>query len=98
MLTRASKNIFLTEDVYINEAIKKGEWRQLIVDSMTVGESKLQMKNNYSLDSFVEERLHFSYKTHMSGGNERLLCLEKMATSVRIFNSKMLMEMKKVAE
>ena len=47
MLTRASKNIFLTEDVYINEAIKKGEWRQLIVDSMTVGESKLQMKNNY---------------------------------------------------
>ena len=40
VLTLASQFVF-TEDVYINKAIKKGEWRQLIIESMTVDEFKL---------------------------------------------------------
>ena len=35
------------------------------------------MQNNYSLDSFVEERLHFSYETHISGGNKKVVVLEE---------------------
>ena len=61
---------------------------------MTVDELKVQMQNNYYLGGIVVERLHFSYETHTSGGNEMLFCLDNMVTSVRILNSKMLMEMR----
>ena len=52
-LTSASKNKNVTEYVHINEDIKKCKWRQLIVDSMAAGKLKVQMKNNWFLDSFV---------------------------------------------
>ena len=98
VLTSASKNKYFTEDVHINEAIKKGEWRYLIVDNMTVEELKVQMQNNHSLDGFVAERLHLSYETHRSGENKKFFCLNNMVTSVSILNSKMLMEMTKLVE
>ena len=53
VLTCSYKNNCFTENVYINEAIKKCKWRQLIVDSMAAGKLKVQMKNNWFLDSFV---------------------------------------------
>ena len=77
LLTRASKNHFFTKDIYINEAIKKGELRQLIVDSITVDKFKIQMQNNYSLGGFVAERLRFSYETHTTGGNKKVVVLEE---------------------
>ena len=46
VLTCDSKHKNITEDVYINGANKKGNWKQLIVDSMTVGELKVHMQNN----------------------------------------------------
>ena len=73
---------------------KRGGGGGLIVDSMTADELKLLMQNKYSLGGCVAERIHFSYKMHTSGRNKKLLFLKKMVTSVRIFNSKMLMDMK----
>ena len=58
----------------------------------------MQMQNNSSFDSFVSERLNFSYEAHTSGGNKMLLRLDNMVTSVSIFNSNMLMEMEKLVE
>ena len=43
---------------------------------MKVEELKVLMQNNYSLDGFVAERLHFSYETHTSGGNKKVFVLE----------------------
>ena len=63
--------------MYINEAIKKGKWRQLIVDIMTAEKLKVQMQNSYSFGGFVAERLHFSYETHTSGGNKKVVMLEE---------------------
>ena len=91
VLTCDSKNQHFTEDVYINEYIKKGEWRQLIVESMTVKNSKVQVHNNYSLDGFVAERLHFHMKLIPVVEIKMLLFLNKMVISVRILNSKILM-------
>ena len=76
-ITSASKNKNVTEDLYINEAIKKCEWRQLIVDITMVEKLKVQMRNSYSLDGFVVERLHFSYETHTIGRNKNVVVLEE---------------------
>ena len=38
---------------------------------MTAVKLKVQMQNNYSLGGFVAERIHFSYITHMSCGNQK---------------------------
>ena len=77
VLTCSYKNNCFTENVYINEAIKKCEWRQLIFDSTMVEKLKVQMRNSYSLDGFVVERLHFSYETHTSGRNKNVVVLEE---------------------
>ena len=59
VLTRAPKNQNFTEDMYVNEATKNGEWGQLIVDSITVDKLKVQMQNNYSLGWFCGREVPF---------------------------------------
>ena len=44
---------------------------------MTVEELEVQIQNNYSLGVFVSERLHFSYETHTSGRNKKVVVLEE---------------------
>ena len=65
---------------------------------MTVGELKVQMKNNYSLGVFLHRGSIYHMKRIQVVEIKRLLCLKKIVTSVRIFNSKMLMEMEKLVE
>ena len=35
------------------------------------------MQNNNSLDDLVAEKLHFSYETHTSGRNKKVVVLEE---------------------
>ena len=45
--------------------------------SMPVEYLKVQMQDNHSLDGFVSERLHFSYETHLSGVNYKVVVHEE---------------------
>ncbi len=61
-LTQSSRNQNFSDDVLVNEAIKKGEWRdELFVYGMTFGELKERLVERYALDNYVVERLEALY-------------------------------------
>ena len=79
-----SRNKNFTEDVYINEALRKGEWKQFVVAGMEVEELTQQIADNYELDEYVVERLQFVFEMysaperrrgHGGGNKKRIIAL-----------------------
>jgi len=60
-ITRATKHKNFTEDVFVNESLKAGGWRQLVTEGVYVDEMKELVASTYDLDEYIACRLEFSH-------------------------------------
>ncbi|KAG7337760.1 hypothetical protein IV203_024856 [Nitzschia inconspicua] len=69
ILARASRNTRYSVDVDILQAIKSGEWIQLLVTEGMTAEALLEeIKTHYDLDEYVSDRLVIGYYTYTRQG------------------------------
>ncbi|KAG7373069.1 hypothetical protein IV203_033793 [Nitzschia inconspicua] len=69
ILERASRNTRYSVDVDILQAIKSGEWIQLLVTEGMTAEALLEeIKTHYDLDEYVSDRLVIGYYTYTRQG------------------------------
>ena len=68
IVQRISRNQQFSENVYLNDAIKRGAWRELLIDILRVDEALNLIAGYYDLDEFVSERLELSYHTYTGNG------------------------------
>jgi len=70
-LTQATSNERFVDDAILNGMLKKGAWRELFHDGMTVSELRAVVCKNYQLEDSIGDRLTFSYSTYIgSSGNK----------------------------
>ena len=74
---RASRNQRFSVDVLINESLKNGSWRNLVVEDQQVGDVLDEIVSNFDLDEFVSDRLELVYTTHTRGGVKQIKNLRK---------------------
>lgn len=77
-VTRASRNKNFSVDAVINDGLKAGCWKDLLIGvaDITVQEAVELVGMNYDLDDFVTSRLQLSYDTFTVGGKKKRKKLE----------------------
>ena len=73
---RASRNQRFSIDVLVNEALKSGAWRELVMEDQRVDEVLDTISTNYDLDEFITDRLELVFTTYTRGGTKKSKCYE----------------------
>ena len=60
----------------VNEALKSGAWRELVMEDQRVDEVLDTISTNYDLDEFITDQLELVFTTYTRGGTKKSKCYE----------------------
>ena len=83
VVSRLTSHQNFCEDVQINEQVKRGGWRDLHVEGMTLHGMACTLQEVYGLDDAVIDRLEFVYKTKIGReGNTKEVRIDDIAAKL----------------
>ena len=75
-ITSATSHTNFSDDALVNDAIKKGDWRELVDETVSTTDDLLQfIVESYHIDDSIADRIEFYYATKIgSSGNTKKCC------------------------